>query len=75
MASATTLVNSTFVAFHNVSLPVVINTWIIWNAAREMTHIGSSAKEATRKTVREIATSICNLHAKYYNCTNTQYKT
>lgn len=37
IAAATTRVNFTFPAFGNVSLPVVINTWMTWNSAREMT--------------------------------------
>jgi hypothetical protein len=37
IASATTRVNFTFPAFNNISLPVVINTWMTWNSAREMT--------------------------------------
>ncbi|CAG5188960.1 uncharacterized protein ALTATR162_LOCUS12068 [Alternaria atra] len=37
IASATTRVNFTFPAFNNISLPVVINTWMTWNSARQMT--------------------------------------
>ncbi|KAJ8107977.1 hypothetical protein OPT61_g8495 [Boeremia exigua] len=37
IASATTRVNFTFPAFNNVSLPVVVNTWMTWNSARQMT--------------------------------------
>ncbi|KAJ4345083.1 hypothetical protein N0V95_005930 [Ascochyta clinopodiicola] len=37
IASATTRVNFTFPAFNNISLPVVINTWMTWNSAREIT--------------------------------------
>lgn len=37
IAAATALVHFTFPAFHNVSLPVVINTWMTWNSARQMT--------------------------------------
>lgn len=37
IAAATTRVNFTFPAFNNVSLPVVISSWMTWNAAREMT--------------------------------------
>jgi hypothetical protein len=37
IASATTRVNFTFPAFNNISLPVVINTWMTWNSAHEIT--------------------------------------
>lgn len=37
IASATTRVNFTFPAFNNISLPVVINTWMTWNSARQIT--------------------------------------
>jgi hypothetical protein len=37
IAAATTRVNFTFPAFNNISLPVVINTWMTWNSAHEMT--------------------------------------
>jgi hypothetical protein len=37
IAAATTRVNFTFPAFNNISLPVVISSWMTWNAAREMT--------------------------------------
>lgn len=37
IAAATTRVNFTFPAFNNISLPVVINTWMTWNSARQMT--------------------------------------
>jgi hypothetical protein len=37
IAAATTRVNFTFPAFNNISLPVVINTWMTWNSAGEMT--------------------------------------
>ncbi|PSN58751.1 hypothetical protein BS50DRAFT_682642 [Corynespora cassiicola Philippines] len=37
IASATTRVNFTFPSFGNVSLPVVIDTWMTWNSAREIT--------------------------------------
>lgn len=36
IASATTQVNFTFPAFKNLSLPVVINSWMTWNSAREI---------------------------------------
>ena len=36
IASATTRVNFTFPAFNNLSLPVVINSWITWNSAGEI---------------------------------------
>jgi hypothetical protein len=37
IAAATTRVNFTFPAFNNITLPVVINSWMTWNSAREMT--------------------------------------
>lgn len=37
IASATTRINFTFPAFNNISLPVVVNTWMTWNSAREIT--------------------------------------
>lgn len=37
IASATTRVNFTFPAFNNISLPVVISTWMTWDSARQMT--------------------------------------
>ncbi|PSN58880.1 hypothetical protein BS50DRAFT_580384 [Corynespora cassiicola Philippines] len=37
IASATTRVDFTFPSFGNVSLPVVIDTWMTWNSAREIT--------------------------------------
>lgn len=37
IASATTRVRFTFPAFNNISLPVVINTWMTWNSALQIT--------------------------------------
>lgn len=37
IVSATTRVNFTFPSFDNVSLPITVDTWMTWNAAKEIT--------------------------------------